>query len=259
MGDHQLTEIALVVLCALAGGLFLSRLKHPPILGYILAGVLLGPSCLAFISDRTAVSTLAELGVLMLLFSIGLEMSLRSFRVILPLAMTVMAFQLLGSLAILWGFHVVLHWSWAYTRLMASVFALSSTAVAVKMLESVQELRTKVGKIIVAILIAQDLALIPLILVLRNWDSPLDSPLLWWRVFLALSLLGVIIQVLSRRRLNLPWLSKLTEGDSELLPLASLALCFAAAAAAGLLGLSAAYGAFLAGLILGNTRHRQEL
>lgn len=260
MGEHNLLEISLVILCALGGGIFLARLKHPPILGYILAGILLGPSCLSLISDREAVSTLAELGVLMLLFSIGLELSLRSFRVVWPLAVTAMALQLVGSIGFLWIFKSLLNWPTSYTILLASIFALSSTAVAIKMLDNIGELRTTTGKIVVAILIAQDLALIPLILLLRHWELSFISGSFWAKIILGLGLLFGIIKFFSQRqRWHIPWLTRIRAEDPDLIPLVSLAICFGMAALAGVLGLSAAYGAFLSGLILGNTTERKEI
>ena len=78
--DIQLTEITIVIVAALAGGLGLARLKQPPILGYILAGILLGPSGMGLIQSREQVGLLAELGVLLLLFVVGMDLSLRTFK-----------------------------------------------------------------------------------------------------------------------------------------------------------------------------------
>ena len=94
MHAHNLTEVALVVAFALVGGLALLRVKQPPIIGYILAGVILGPSCFGLVTDRASVSSLAELGVLMLLFSIGMELNLRVFKRIWLLALSAVALQL---------------------------------------------------------------------------------------------------------------------------------------------------------------------
>lgn len=260
MGGHGLTEIAIVVVFALIGGLALTRIKQPPILGYILAGVILGPSCFSLVSDRESVTALAELGVLMLLFSIGMELSLRSFRVIWPLAVSTVALQLGASIGIFYGCHSLFGWDLASSLFFACVFALSSTAVAVKMLESIGELRSTSGKVIVAILIGQDLALIPMILLMRSVHDSFTSASFWMKIIVSIGLLGFIIHYLGRRRrIHLPLSKFLTAGDGELLPLASLTLCFACAGLSGLLGLSAAYGAFLAGLILGNTSERKEM
>ncbi|PIW29181.1 MAG: cation/H(+) antiporter, partial [Rhodospirillales bacterium CG15_BIG_FIL_POST_REV_8_21_14_020_66_15] len=77
---NDLTGIAIVVLSALLCGMLMSRLRQPAIVGYILAGVILGPSVLGVVKDHGALELLAEMGVLLLLFVVGLELSLRSFR-----------------------------------------------------------------------------------------------------------------------------------------------------------------------------------
>ena len=94
-GTIGLTQIAIVVAAALAGGLVLSRLKQPPILGYILTGVILGPSSFALIANRGPVEFLAQLGVLLLLFVVGMELNLRTFKKVWVMATLCGLFQIL--------------------------------------------------------------------------------------------------------------------------------------------------------------------
>src|SRR5690606_14633606 len=132
----------------------------------------------------------------------------------------------------------------------------SSTAVVVKMLDSVEESKTDTGQITIGVLIAQDLAIVPMILILRNFDSDWFDAVLITKLVMSMGLLALLIGYLSRKqRVRLP-LTQMIAGEKELAPLASLTFCFAAAAISGLIGLSAAYGAFLAGLVLGNTHER---
>ena len=96
--SHEaLTGIAAVALAALACGMTLERLRQPAIVGYILAGALLGPSGLGFVQDRTGIDRLAELGVLMLLFLIGMELSVRAFRRVWVLAVVTTLVQIFAS------------------------------------------------------------------------------------------------------------------------------------------------------------------
>jgi CPA2 family monovalent cation:H+ antiporter-2 len=260
MHAHNLTEVALVVAFALIGGLALLRVKQPPIIGYILAGVILGPSCFGLVTDRDSVSALAELGVLMLLFSIGMELNLRVFKKIWLLAVSAVALQLGLSCGVFYLCHHLLGLALAPTLLFACIFALSSTAVSVKMLQSIGELNTTSGKIILSILIGQDLALIPIIILLRSVESDISMVAFWSKMIGCVGILGMLLYAFGRsKRINFPIMSFLTAGDGSLLPLASLAWCFGCASIAGLVGLSAAYGAFLAGLIIGNTRGRGEM
>ena len=254
--EGELTTIALVILAALVGGLAFARLKQPPIIGYILAGILLGPSGFAFIYSRDPVSILAELGVLLLLFVVGMDLSLRTFKKVWWIATLSTIIQLSLCIGISLSVASFFGWSPGLALLIGFVGALSSTAVSVKILESFDELKTDLGQITIGILIAQDLAIIPMILLLRNHDkSWLDFSLIT-KIVLSTSFIVLLINYLSRRqRVRLP-LTQIIAGEKDLTPLASLTFCFGASALSGLMGLSAAYGAFLAGLVLGNTHER---
>lgn len=254
--DIQLTEITLVIVAALAGGLGLARLKQPPILGYILAGILLGPSGMGLIQSREQVGLLAELGVLLLLFVVGMDLSLRTFKKTWVVSTLCTVFQVAASIFITGILGKIFGWSFGLSLLLGFVLSLSSTAVVVKVLESIGEMRTETGQMAIGVLIAQDLAIVPMILILRNLDKPWYDPTLLFKVALAIGLIAALILYLSQKqRVRLP-LTQIISGDKDLTPLASLTFCFAAAAISGLIGLSAAYGAFLAGLVLGNTHER---
>ncbi|MCX7337723.1 MAG: cation:proton antiporter [Alphaproteobacteria bacterium] len=252
----QITEIALVVLIALTGGLILSRLKQPPVLGYILTGVILGPSCFALIQSRDQVEILAELGVLLLLFVVGMELNLRTFKRVWVTATLCTVLQIFVCVSIPLGCSTLLGWSMELSLLLGFVASLSSTAVVVKMLESIGELKTETGQLTIGILIAQDLAIVPMIIILRNYSESLLSPMMFIKIIGSIGMIVALITYLSRRhRVHVP-LVRVIAGEKDLVPLACLTFCFLAAAGSGLMGLSAPYGAFLAGLVLGNTHER---
>ena len=257
---HELTFIALVAVVALVCGMTMARLKQPAIIGYIVAGVVLGPSGLGLVADARQINVLAELGVLMLLFLIGMELSLRAFKTVWRVALLGTALQVAVSLAVMVLLSQLLGWPIELAVLLGFVAALSSTAVAIKMLEDIDELRTEVGRRAVGILIAQDLAVVPMMLVLNAMASEAGLSLIdLFPMALAVGFLVLFVWYLSRRqRIRLP-LSKWVVGDRDLTPLAALAPCFAAATVSGLLGLSTAYGAFLAGLFIGSSTARQTL
>lgn len=254
--DIQLTEITLVIVAALAGGLGFARLKQPPILGYILAGILLGPSGMGLIQSREQVGLLAELGVLLLLFVVGMDLSLRTFKKVWVISTLCTVSQIAFSILITALLAKFFGWSFGLSLLLGFVLSLSSTAVVVKMLESIGEMRTESGQVAIGVLIAQDLAIVPMILILRNLEKPWYDPALIFKIILSIGLIaGLIIYLSRKQRVRLP-LTQIIAGEKDLTPLASLTFCFAAAAISGLIGLSAAYGAFLAGLVLGNTHER---
>jgi CPA2 family monovalent cation:H+ antiporter-2 len=262
-----LTAIAIVALAALAGGMTMARFSQPAVVGYIAAGALLGPGGFSLVESRENIQVLAELGVLMLLFLIGMELSLRGFREVWKIAVGTTLLQVAVGVGMMFAFGQLLGWSLPLVLVVGFTLALSSTAVAVKMLEEIGELRTRTGQLTVGILIAQDLAVVPMMLIIGAFEgvgvegSGADSvgTAALVKVVVSIGLLVALILFLWRRqRVRLPF-ERLVGDHVDLTPLAGLVFCFGAAALSGLLGLSAAYGAFLAGLVIGNSTARATM
>ena len=258
--SHELADIAVVAVAALLCGMILTRLRQPAIVGYIIAGVILGPSCLGLVEDRAKVQLLAELGVLVLLFLIGLQLSLRAFHSIWKIALLGALLPLALSVALTLAASRLFDWPIELVVLLGFVISLSSTVMAVKMLEDIGELHSEVGRRTIGILIAQDLAVVPMLLILNGLGGPRGFNVITLiPIAVAIALLALLIWYFGKRqRIDLPF-SKWVRGGPDLVPLAVLTLCFAAAAISGLLGLSTAYGAFLAGLLLGRTTAWERL
>jgi CPA2 family monovalent cation:H+ antiporter-2 len=259
---YDITGMATVVVAALLCGLAMARLRQPPIVGYIMAGVLLGPSALGLVRDRGSIEVLADLGVLMLLFVIGIELGIRAFLVTWRLALTAVALQTAASVGVVLLFSTFLGFSLELSILFGFVISLSSTAVAIKVMEDIQLLRTRVGRISVAVLIAQDLAFLPMLLVVENMGRGGIAGFSLYGVFeivASVALLVALIQLLGRhRRIELPF-ARLMVGNADLSPLSGLVYCFGAAALVGVVGLKPAYGAFLAGLVIGRSTDRARM
>ena len=257
---NDLTGLAIIAVAALACGMVMQRLRQPPVLGYILAGAILGPAGLGFTENREFIQLLAELGVLMLLFLIGMELSLRAVREVWRLALAVTVSQIAIGLMAMAGLGLVLDWPLPLTLLLGFVVAISSTAVAIKMLDELGELRSRTGQITIAILVVQDLAVVPMMLIVGSFgNAGAGAAEVTIKVALSIGFLAFLIFYLLRReRLRLPF-ARVVGRNQDLIPLAGLAFCFGAAAVSGLLGLSAAYGAFLAGLVIGNSTSRRVM
>lgn len=256
-GAFHLTGITIVVLAAMVCGMLMTAIRQPPIVGYILAGVILGPSGLELVRDREQVTILAELGVLMLLYFIGMELSLRSFRRMWRLAVLTALIQIGVSTGAMLLLMNLLAWPIEQAVLFGFVLALSSTAVAVRMLEDIGELRTRAGRITVGVLIAQDLAVAPMLLIIGSMSGGKITYWVFLKVAVSVAILTAAILFFSgRRKINLFFASLLTS-KPDLAPLMALCLCFGFAAVSGLAGLSPPFGAFLAGLIVGSSAQRQ--
>jgi CPA2 family monovalent cation:H+ antiporter-2 len=255
-----LTSIALVTMAALLCGLLLIRLRQPAIVGYILAGVVLGPTGLRLVSNTETVQVLAELGVIMLLFVIGMELSLRSFKKVYRIALSTAILQIVMAIAVFFLVGQFLDWTFERVLIFGFATALSSTAVAIKILEETDDLRTPVGHTTVSVLIAQDLAVIPILLIIQAFGSPDHiGKVVVFKLVFSIGFLALLTWFLSRQeRLVLP-LTGWILSRPEIVPLAALAFCFTWAALSGMMGLSTAYGAFVAGLIIGNSNVRVDL
>ncbi len=254
----ELTSMALVILAALFCGMGMRLLRQPAIVGYILAGVMLGPSALELVSDRDAINTLAEFGVLMLLFVVGIELDLRRFVQGWKVAVFTTIIQIGGSVAAALLFRQLMGWSFGLALVLGFAVAVSSTAVVIKILEGSDELHTPVGRTVIGILIAQDIAVVPMMLFLGGLQKKGIVPTDVGKVILSIVFLIVLFWGLGKKQLRLPLTERLSKSQ-DLGPLAALLWCFGAASLSGLMNLSPAYGAFLAGVIIGSSTQREAV
>ncbi len=262
---HALTHLASILAAAFVGGAVFRKLKQPVLVGYIIVGLVLGPSFLGIVQGEKEVSLLAELGILLLLFIVGMEIDLKSFKSVSKISLITCGAQIgigLFAMAVL-GF--IFQWPINQSILLGFSVALSSTAVALKILEDMGLRSSNIGQSSVGILVAQDLAFIPMVLIIGalstgegfNYDGLIT-------LGLAVTFMAGFIYLLSKKPKVFQavwdkfddWKSDAMQGQTAI---TALAFCFSAAAIAGLLGLSAAYGAFLAGIALGHTIGKKEL
>lgn len=261
MHDHHgLTAIALLLAAAVAMGLFMSRLRLPAAAGFILVGVVLGPSGAGMIATDTAIQTLAEMGVLLLLFIIGMEMRLGQFTKSLPVALGITGVTCAVIPTSVGLFTLAVGGEVAGGIVIGFMLAISSTAVAMKMMEDANHKDSEGGRLALAILVAQDLAVVPLLLITESLGAAITAKsmlLVAGKLLLASCLLGVFIHVLNKvKSFRFP-ASEFLMKNHDIGTLGVLGICFAAAAVSGLIGLSPALGAFLGGLVVGHSTLRR--
>jgi CPA2 family monovalent cation:H+ antiporter-2 len=255
-----LISIAIVVAVAAILGLGFLRLRQPPLVGFILAGVALGPTGFGFISNSANVTLLAEMGVVVLLFFIGMELSIKAFVLSLRQALLVAGGQVGAAIVAAALIALMTGASAAEGLILGFVIAMSSTVVAMKMLEDMGELRSETGRIAVGVLIAQDIAVVPmLILVSSLGGEELHIGTIAIKMVIAIAMLAALLWWFGRNgKLKVPY-SEAVEDKVEILALGALAVCFGAAAISGLAGMSPAYGAFLSGIVIGNSTLRSRV
>lgn len=257
-----LTQMAFILAAAFSGGLLLQRLRQPAMVGYILVGIILGPHGLGLIHDGEEIRLLSELGILLLLFIVGLELDLHKFVPLYKVAIGTVALQIAFGLLSMFGLSLVFHWPMEMVILLGFAVSLSSTAVAIRLLDDMKALNTPIGNVAVGILIGQDLAVIPMILIISALGNVNEGNLLISMIMpiVLVAATGFLFWILLRQP---AWLNRFSKPIGRIKnylahdrqrPLTALMFCFAAAAIAGGLGFSAAYGAFIAGMLLGNSQ-----
>jgi CPA2 family monovalent cation:H+ antiporter-2 len=140
-------------------------LRLPPMLGYLIVGVSIGPHALAWIPDTQEARSLAEIGVVFLMFSIGLEFSLPRLVTMRRIVFGLGAAQVIATMLIVWAAAAALGVEWRAALVLGGVLAMSSTAILAKMLADRLELNSAHGRQIIGILLFQDLAVVPLLIV----------------------------------------------------------------------------------------------
>ena len=234
------------------------RLGLVPIAGFLLAGIVIGPNGLGLIYDQELVDILAEVGVILLLFTIGLEFSLKKLSRIGRAIFVCGGLQVIVSIAIVIGVLLVLGVNWKAGIYTGCLVALSSTAIVLGILAERDETDTPVGRLSLAILIFQDLAVVVMVLLvpmLAGEGGTVGDFL--WVLGRALLLIAAVL-VLARR--IVPWILQHVADTrrQELFLLTVVAICFGTAAASSYAGVSLALGAFLAGLVVSESRYSEQ-
>jgi monovalent cation:H+ antiporter-2, CPA2 family len=244
-------DLVVVLGCALIGGLIAKKLKQPLILGYILAGITLGAVVVGQFKGDNQLQTLADIGVAFLLFSIGIEFSFSKLSRVKEIAFWGAVIQILAFIFLSVLIFPAFGFDFYSSLFLGCCFSLSSTAVVTKILMEKGESDSLHGEIMIGWLLVQDLAVLPMLLILPNIANLENLPF-WQLPLTILQVFVLLIVVLLLGRLIVPKLLDKIAGvnSREVLLLAVTALCLLAASGTYFLGLSFALGAFLAGLII---------
>jgi CPA2 family monovalent cation:H+ antiporter-2 len=247
--------VIIFALSTLVNFLF-TKIKVPTILGYLLTGVLAGPSLLGIINSRDEIELLAEIGVVMLLFSIGLEFSLNHLlkirKIVFLGGFLQLTFTVLATLFIARGYDI----GWRGSLFLGFLTALSSTAVVLKILQERSELTSNYGRTVLGILIFQDLLLVPLLLFTPMLGGKVTDQgyQLFLLILKAIFIIGFIYvgnKWLMPKLLHAIAMTR----NQELFMMSILLICLAVALLTSELGMSLAFGAFLAGLMISDSQY----
>ncbi|MFZ7110760.1 MAG: cation:proton antiporter [Desulfatiglandales bacterium] len=245
------TDIILLIVVSFSCGLLLQRLGQPLILGYIAAGIILGPYTGGLtVSNIHEIELLAEIGIALLLFALGLEFSLKDLRPVKKIALIGTPVQIALTIGLGFGIGHLMGWDWKASLWLGALISLSSTMVILKTLMNQGWMGTLSSKVMIGMLIVQDLAVIPMMIILPQLNNPgVGLPALGFAAFKAAAFLTGMILLGTRLLPRLmAHIAKL--GSRELFLLAITAIGLGVGYLTHKVGLSFAFGAFVAGMVL---------
>ena len=253
------TDIIFLVVTAFGCGLVLQRLKQPVILGYIAAGIILGPHTGGVtVSNIQEIEKLAEIGVALLLFALGLEFSLKDLEPVKKVALIGTPLQLVLTIGLGLGIGSLMGWEWRPSLWLGACISLSSTMVLLKTLMNQGWLGTLSSKVMIGILIVQDLAVVPLMIILPQLNDPsVGLPILGFAILKAAAFIAAMVLLGTKLLPRLMGhIAKL--GSRELFLLAVTAIGLGIGYATHMVGLSFAFGAFVAGMVLSESDYGHQ-
>jgi CPA2 family monovalent cation:H+ antiporter-2 len=257
-----LADVLIILIVALLLGIVAERLKQNALLGYLLSGVLLGPSGLGLVGHVEGVRELAEVGVALLLFTIGLEFSLRRLRELGAVASVGGAAQILATGIVFALLAVAFGRPLPEAVIIGAALSVSSTAVVLRVLVDRSELDSLHGRNALGILLAQDLAIVPLMLVISAVAEGVDTVTALERLAIRAGfvILLVVVVYVASERLVPPLLSLASGPNNRELPvILAVAVCLGATWASQRMGLSPTLGAFVAGVLLAESPFAEQI
>lgn len=263
MGPMTLTPLTITVILLAMGVVALivtQRLHLPAVIGYLALGVIAGPYGIDVIDNNVALHLLAELGVVFLLFAIGLEISLTEIIRMRRSVLLVGSVQVLACMIIPGIMAFFLGMSLGTGFVAAAALSLSSTAIVVRQLAEQKTLMTQCGEMSLAILLFQDLAAIPFLIIIPALAGSASNMAydLGWALLKGTAAIAALL--LMGRYVLRPLFDEVARSKSdELFTLTTLLVAVATAWVSDSMGLSMALGAFMAGLVLGESHHKRQI
>jgi len=252
-----LAELVLTYAIALVFILVLSRIRIPPIVSFIIAGAVAGPAGIGIVRTQDDVEVLAEMGIVLLLFTVGLEFSLTEIRRIWQRVLIGGSLQIGVTALVILGLVMATSGSWRLGLFVGLFVALSSTAIVLKELGSRNQLDSPHGRLVVGVMLFQDLCIVGLLLFVPIISGRTPLSVVPTVLLKAAAAIGVVALV---SRFVLPILFRLVarSGRREAFPLAVLLASIGTAWASSVLGISMALGAFLGGLVLAESEYSHQ-
>ncbi len=254
-----IVDVVTTLAVALIGGVICHRLRLPVILGYLIAGIIIGPHVLGLVHDPESVETLATIGVVLLLFTLGLEFSFSRLTQMGKVAILGGIAQIVTTAGLGAGIGILMDWSVSEAIFFGFLIALSSTMIVLKTLMDRGELDTVHGRVMIGILLVQDLSVVPMLVILPSLGGVETSllPTLGIALLKAAGFFGAMlalgIWLMPRAMRGIAGLR-----SRELFLLTVVIICLGTAFGTYYFGLSVALGAFVAGILLSESEYAHQ-
>lgn len=236
------------------------RFNLPPVLGYLLVGSLIGPHAFNFMRDVTRAEYLAEFGVVFLMFSIGLEFSLAKLYAMKRIVFGLGLLQVALSMLLITGLVMLFGISWQLGIALGGVLAMSSTAVLTKLLAERMQLDSPHGREIMGVLLFQDLAVVPLLVLIPSLTQPPEKLAMLLAIALLKAIVVLAVILVFGQKVMRKWFHFVARAkSSEVFVLNVLLITLGLAYVTELAGLSLALGAFVAGMLISETEYRLQV
>ncbi|MFA6970283.1 MAG: monovalent cation:proton antiporter-2 (CPA2) family protein [Gallionella sp.] len=246
------TAVLVVVVCRI--------LRLPVMLGYLTVGILIGPHAFGWIPDSPSTRHLAEFGVVFLMFSIGLEFSLTRLKAMHRTVFGLGGAQVLATILLVMSMVWLFNMDWRVGLALGGILAMSSTAIVSKMLVERAELNLPYGQQMMGVLLFQDLAVVPLLIIIPALASQPDNlPSTLGLAMIKATVVLLILLVFGQRVMRRWFHVVASQKSSELFTLNVLFITLGLAYLTELAGLSLALGAFVAGMLISETEYRYQV
>ncbi|MBD8488226.1 cation:proton antiporter [Echinicola sp. CAU 1574] len=227
---------------------------QPYVIAYILVGILLGPNGLSLVNDKSLVSSFGAFGLVLLLFFIGMEISLPKIIANWRIPVIGTLVQVIFSVGAVWGVGSIFHWDLYQIIVLGFVISLSSSAIVINYLQDKGLITSDLGQNVIGILLVQDILVVPMLISLNYLAGTAPSSLdVAKQVLGGFLILGITLWVLRKKELRLPFGEKIRQ-DREIQVFLAFAFCFGFSILTAFFGLSSALGAFVAGVIVSKAK-----
>lgn len=257
---NYLDSVVLLLLVAVISVAVCRRFQIPTMLGYLIAGFIAGPGALGILSETPATEFVGEIGIVFLMFSIGLEFSLSKLKAMKDLVLGLGSMQVVFTILFFMAVLMNTGASWEYAFTLGAAFAMSSTAIVSKILGERSEINLKFGQMTMGVLLMQDIMAVPIMILIQSIGGG-GEELMSLLLFAMLKMAAVLVVLLFLgEKLMRPWFRFIARQEiRELFMLNVLLVILGVAYLTSLAGLSLALGAFVAGILIAETQYRFQV